>query len=233
MKQISSKVFQISLGSVNVFVVEDDGLTLVDTGMKGSADKIFSAIKKAGRNPENIQRIILTHVHPDHSGSAAEIKRRLNIPVWAHGIDAELMEQGVGVRGATHLSPGIVNWLIFNLFIKRSDSAIEPVIVEKQLTDNEVLPIAGGTRILHTPGHSAGHVALLIEKEKVLISGDICANLFGLAISTVYEDIKLGIKSIGKVTNFMFDKAVFGHGNSLEKDADQKLKDFYNKLNSQ
>ncbi len=49
MKQISNKVFQISLGSVNVFIIDDDGLTLIDTGMQGSADKIFSAIRKEGK----------------------------------------------------------------------------------------------------------------------------------------------------------------------------------------
>ncbi|GLU53518.1 MBL fold metallo-hydrolase [Dyadobacter frigoris] len=230
MKQISSKVFQISLGSVNVFLIVDDGLTLIDTGMKGSADKIFSAIKKGGKDPGNIKRIILTHAHPDHSGSAAEISRRLNIPVFAHYIDAALIEKGVGVREPTHLSPGIINWLIYNIFIKRSDRNIEPVLVEKKLSDHDILPIAGGIQVIHTPGHSAGHVALLIKEEGVLIAADLCANFVGLALSTVYEDKDLGVKSLGKAAEFKFDKALFGHGNPLEKDASQQLKNFYNKL---
>lgn len=230
MKQISNNVFQISLGSVNVFVIDDDGLTLVDTGMKGSADKIFSAIKKGGKDPQNIKRIILTHAHPDHSGSAAEISKRLNIPVWIHSVDADLVEKGIGVRESVQLSPGIVNWLIFNLFIKRSNSNIEPVVVERRLTDREVLPVAGGIEVIHTPGHSAGHVALLVKSDGLLIAADLCANLFGLGLSTIYENRDLGIKSLVKAAGFTFEKALFGHGNPLEKDASQKLKDFYIKL---
>lgn len=230
MKQISNKVFQISLGSVNVFLVDDDGLTLIDTGMKGSADKIFSAIKKGGKDPKNIKRIILTHAHPDHSGSAAEISKRMNIPVWIHALDADLVDKGIGVREPVQLSPGIINWLIYNLFIKRSDSNIEPVTINKKLSDRENLPVAGGIEVIHTPGHCAGHVALLIKEEGVLIAADLCANLFGLALSTIYENKDLGIKSIGKASELMFDKALFGHGNPIEKNASQKLKEFYNTL---
>lgn len=230
MKQISNKVFQISLGSVNVFLVDDDGLTLIDTGMKGSADKIFSAIKKGGKDPQNIKRIILTHAHPDHSGSAAEISKRMNIPVWIHALDADLVDKGIGVREPVQLSPGIINWLIYNLFIKRSDSNIEPVTINKKLSDRENLPVAGGIEVIHTPGHCAGHVALLIKEEGVLIAADLCANLFGLALSTIYENKDLGIKSIGKASELMFDKALFGHGNPIEKNASQKLKEFYNTL---
>lgn len=230
MKQISSKVFQISLGSVNVFLVEDDGLTLIDTGTKGNADKIFSAVRKGGKNPESIKRIILTHAHPDHSGSAAEISKRMNIPVLAHSIDAELIEKGVGVREPIFLTPGIINWLVYNLFIKRSDRNIQPVFITQKLSDHDVLPIAGGIQVIHTPGHSAGHVALLIKEEGVLIAADICANFMGLALSTLYEDKDLGTESIGKAADFKFEKVLFGHGNPLEKDGNEKLKEFYNKL---
>lgn len=233
MKQISNKVFQISLGSVNVFIIDDDGLTLIDTGMQGSADKIFSAIRKGGKDPQNIKRIILTHAHPDHSGSAAEISKKLNIPVWIHTIDADLVEKGIGVREPVQLSAGIINWLIYNLFIKRSESNIEPVKIDKKLSDREILPIAGGIEVVHTPGHCAGHVALLIKEEDILIAADLCANFFGLGLSTIYEDKDLGVKSIGKASDLTFDKALFGHGNPIESNASQKLKNFYNKLKAE
>lgn len=49
MRQITRSLYQISLGAVNVFVLEDKGLTLIDPGNPGSADKIFSAIKKGAK----------------------------------------------------------------------------------------------------------------------------------------------------------------------------------------
>ena len=99
--------------------------------------------------------------------------------------------------------------------------------------DNEILPIAGGIVVLHTPGHSAGHVALLIQKEGILIAADLCVNLFGLGLSVIYEDKDLGIKSIGKAADLVFEKAVFGHGNPIESQASRKLKDFYHRLQTQ
>ena len=92
MENISSNIYQIKLGMVNAFIIEDDGLTLVDTGYKNSTDKIFESIRKAGKNPNDIKRVILTHSHPDHAGSAAEIKMRLNIPVFAHEEDAKIIK---------------------------------------------------------------------------------------------------------------------------------------------
>lgn len=225
MQQITHNIFQISIGAVNAFIVEDNGLTLIDTGYKNSTDKIFSVIKKGGKNPNNIKRIILTHCHPDHTGSAADIKKILGVPVFAHSEDAKLIEQGIGGRTPMHLTPGIINWLVYNIFIKRVENTIEPVSIEERLNDKDIIPIAGGIQVIHTPGHSAGHIALLIKSEGVLIAGDICANAAGLGLSTVNEDAGLAIKSIIKAAEFNFDKAVFGHGSPIKQGANKKLKE--------
>jgi glyoxylase-like metal-dependent hydrolase (beta-lactamase superfamily II) len=230
MKQITRNVYQISLGAVNAFVVEDDGLTLVDTGFKGSAGKIFAALKKGGKDPGDIRRIILTHAHSDHSGSAAEIKQRLGVPIWAHEEDAWLMEQGIAGRLPMVLSPGVVNWLVYNLLIKRADKTIEPVRIDRKLPDNELLPIAGGIQVIHTPGHSAGHLSLLIKNEGVLIAADICANAGGLGLSTVYEDRVLGVKSILKAAELDFETALFGHGGPLVRGANRRMKEKFRKM---
>ena len=52
MQQITNNIYQISLGGVNTFIIEDKGLTLIDTGNKNSTDKIFAAIKKVGKSPK-------------------------------------------------------------------------------------------------------------------------------------------------------------------------------------
>jgi glyoxylase-like metal-dependent hydrolase (beta-lactamase superfamily II) len=230
MQQITSNIYQISLGSVNTFLIDDNGLTLIDSGSKNNADKIFRAIVKGGKNPNNIKRIILTHCHPDHAGSAAEIKKRLNIPIWAHGKDASLIEKGIAVRSPMHRTPGIVNWLVYNIFIKPAGSTIEAVKVDERLKDNDILPIAGGVEVIHTPGHCAGHVALLVKDEGVLIAGDICAHVGGLGVSTVNEDAALSIKSILKAASFSFSTALFGHGSPLKAAANTKLKQKFTPL---
>ncbi|MEZ0541871.1 MBL fold metallo-hydrolase [Fibrella arboris] len=223
--QLTPSLSQISLGVVNVFIIQDTdgGLTLIDTGYKGSNKVIFSALRKAGKEAASIKQIILTHTHPDHAGSAAAIKKELGIPVWAYYQDVPLLEKGTAGETPIHLSPGVINWFIYHLFIKRGSSAIDPVMVDRPLTDNEVLPIAGGLEVLHTPGHSSGHIALLLQQEGVLLAGDLCANMVGLDFSTVYEDRAEGVQSILAVAQRPFDKAVFGHGKLLAPKANEKL----------
>ena len=225
LQQITTSLYQLSLGAVNVFVIKDEtnGLTLIDTGYKGSSAAIFSALRKAGENPASIKQIILTHCHPDHAGSAATLKNELGIPVWVHEQEAALLEKGIAGEVPIHLSPGFVNWLIYQLFIRRGGDAIEATTVDRRLIDKEVLPIAGGLQVLHTPGHSSGHIALWLKQEGVLIAGDLCAHVVGLDFSTVYEDRALGMKSLLAVSRLPFDKAVFGHGKLLAPKANEKL----------
>nr|ARK09790.1 MBL fold metallo-hydrolase [Fibrella sp. ES10-3-2-2] len=226
MQQITASLYQISLGGVNVFVIKEDlnGLTLVDTGYAGSVDAIFSALRKGGEDPAAIKRIMLTHAHPDHAGSVAAIQQELGIPVWAHEQEAPLLEKGLAGEAPIYCSPGLINWLIYTLFIKSGGNAIDPVTVERRLIDKELLPLAGGLQVLHTPGHSRGHMALLLQQESVLIAGDLCANVAGIDFSTVYEDRALATRSILAVAEQRFDKAVFGHGRLLTAGANEKLK---------
>jgi len=229
MKQISDHLYQVSLGIVNVFLLEgDNGHTLIDTGVPGSADKVLAAIRKGGKNPEDIRHIVLTHWHPDHAGSAAELRQRLGARVYAHAADSDILAQGGGPR-PRYLTPGLVNWLAFRLFINGMSPHIPPVAVDEQVTDGQVLPLGPGMQVVHTPGHSAGHMALLLTSEGVLVAGDLCANAAGLDYSIVYEDLAEGRQSILKAAALPFDQAVFGHGNALKTKAAQRLRETFEK----
>jgi len=74
MKLIALEVYQINLGAVNAFLIAGKSLTLVDTGYKGSEQKIVQAIQKIDRSIDELKQIIITHHHPDHAGSAARLK---------------------------------------------------------------------------------------------------------------------------------------------------------------
>jgi len=213
------------LGLVNAFLLDDNGLTLVDTGYKGNLGKIFRMIAQSGMDPYKIKQLILTHCHPDHAGSAAVLKRMLDIPVFAHVEEVPLLTQGISGRFPQQRTPGLMNWMVYNAFIKHADKTNEPLQVEEAVVDNDVLPIMGGVQVIHTPGHSAGHIALLLQAERLLIAGDSCANMGGLGLSTVYEDRKLGIASIRKTALLPFDKAVFGHGKPIHQMANRRMEE--------
>lgn len=155
MQRITDHLYQISLGAVNAFVLEDQGLTLIDTGLPGSTPKIFAALQKAGKNPTGIKRVIITHLHTDHSGNAAAIKRQTNARVYARAADAQFLEKGVSGRPMT-LTPGLTNQFIYQLFIKSAGTTVAPVAIEEKLANHNVLPLAEGLQVIQPPGAQRG-----------------------------------------------------------------------------
>lgn len=228
--QLTPRLWQLKLGVVNSFLLKtEDGLLIIDTGYPNSADKLFAAVRETGHDPANIRHLLLTHCHIDHAGSAAEVCRRTGARTYAHRIDADLISRGEAERHGTTVTPGLIPALIYRFFIKNEGTHYEPLPIDQPLEHGEMLPLAGGVEIIHTPGHSAGHIALLLKQEGVLVAADLCAHVMGLSYSTVNEDIGLARQSILRAADYPFEQAVFGHGNPLRKQANSQLRDKFSK----
>src|SRR5205809_2825696 len=91
-------LWQINLGAVNAFLIDAGDLTLIDTGLPKSDDKIVAAIESTGRNVTDVKHIIVTHCHPDHAGSVAALKRRSGARVYMHAVDAAMVRKGETTR---------------------------------------------------------------------------------------------------------------------------------------
>jgi glyoxylase-like metal-dependent hydrolase (beta-lactamase superfamily II) len=208
----------LRLGIANAYVVDDGGLTLIDTGMAGGAGTVLEALRGIGHGPEDLVRIVVTHAHPDHSGSLAALKRASRAEAWMHGLDAALIRRGVAARPFTP-SPGLLPWLAARLFMRAERPEIEPHEIEHELQDGSLV---SGTTLtaIHAPGHSAGHVALWWPRHGgVLFAGDAAANMAGLGRSLVYEDHALGLATLARLAALDFEIAVFGHGKPIMKKA--------------
>ena len=222
-RKISSSVYQIDLGAVNCYLIEQpNGLTLVDAGYKGDDLKIFAALADIGKQPSDIKQIVLTHLHADHSGAVGDIQKKLNIPVYASQEDGLQVSNGVSMRQNTKTTKGIMNSILKKIFVKNIETvkAIDGVIF---LKDNQVLPFGNGLVVYNTPGHSLGHIALLVKGDGLLIAGDLCANNLGLSPSIVNENPDSVIQTIKQLNEIDFTKACFGHGKPILKDAKSKL----------
>ena len=228
--QLTPHLWQLKLNLVNCYLLETaDGLLLIDTGYPNSADKLFAAVREAGHDPAHIRHLLLTHCHIDHGGSTAEVRRRTGARTYAHALDAPLLAQGIAERPGTTRTPGLVNLLVYLFFIKYAGTTYEPVPIDQPLQHGEVLPLAGGLEVIHTPGHSAGHICLLLRQEGLLLAADICSHVAGLSYSTINEDIALARQSILRVAEYPFERAAFGHGNLLDERANQQLKATFSK----
>jgi len=219
------------MGMVNAYLLEtDDGLLLVDAGWPNKTEVVFKAVRESGRDAADIRHLVLTHGHIDHAGSAAEVRRRTGARTYAHAADLELITKGKAERPGTTVTPGIIPAIAYRIFIKPGGTTYEPCAVDQTLQDGETLPMANDMEVIHSPGHCAGHIALLLRQEGILIAGDICSNIMGLSYSVLNEDRALARRSILRVAAYSFERAVFGHGQLLEKRANQLLKERFSPM---
>ena len=223
--QISRDLWQLKIGTVNAYLLETmDGLVLIDAGWPNKTEALFQAVQDSGHNAMEIRHLVLTHGHIDHAGGGADVLQRTGARSYAHAADLDLINAGKAEHLGTSVTPGIIPAIVYLLFIKSGGTTYKSFAVDKTLQDGDRLPMAPDVEVIHSPGHSAGHIALLLRQEGVLIAGDICSNVMGLGYSVLNEDRALARTSLLRVAEYPFERAVFGHGKPLDKRANEMLK---------
>jgi glyoxylase-like metal-dependent hydrolase (beta-lactamase superfamily II) len=163
--QINDNLYALTrLRFVNAFLVrEEDGFTLVDTAVSGSADGLLAAARELGGAP--IQRIALTHGHGDHVGSLDALKQRLgdSVEVLMPELDARIHAGEKVVEGKL---PG--SWPKIT------------TVPDVRLRGGERV---GSLEVVPTPGHSPGHVSFLDLRDRTLIAGDVFTAYGAVAVS--------------------------------------------------
>ncbi|HZU75819.1 MAG TPA: MBL fold metallo-hydrolase, partial [Dehalococcoidia bacterium] len=171
---------------VNVYVFEmHDGVALVDTGW--STDDAWQALHDglhiAGFDIGDVRLALITHIHPDHYGLAGRVREASGAKVALHPADAALIPKRYGadidslIREMRELlsrcgvPPEVCDELTgASMGIREFVAAAEPDVL---LHDGARLEVSGwDVRVLHTPGHSPGHVCFHLPEQRVLISGD-------------------------------------------------------------
>jgi glyoxylase-like metal-dependent hydrolase (beta-lactamase superfamily II) len=227
-KELLPGLFTMSSGGiVNLFwIIDGNTVTLIDTGLKGTADRILQNIAACGRQPQDVRDILVTHCHRDHAGSLAALKNRTGATTYMHPIDAEMVRQGKSMR-PVRPSPTLLGYPMY-LSIKYAPAKmfqLEPISVDREINDGEELPIAGGIRAIHVPGHCAGQLAFLWNRHGgVLFAADAAAHVFGLSLSPIYEDLEVGKQSLAKISALTFEHACFGHGRPILGGADKEFR---------
>ena len=160
-------------GHVRAFLLDSAGeLTLVDTLFEDDAAGVLDAIRRLGRSPRDLRRIVLTHAHRSHLGGLAALKRETGATVLAHEWEADIVAgerpaQSVGLKPTR---PFRTYPFQVGIFLGRPKH--RPCEVDELATEGEE---AGPLRVLHAPGHSPGHLAFWWEERALLITGDAVA----------------------------------------------------------
>ena len=172
------------VGPVNVYLIDGDPLTLVDTGPKADISRaaLKAGLGALGHRLEDIQRLILTHHHADHIGLAGEIVARSGAEIWTHPYNfpwladyaaeqerARPFYESLWQAGA--VPPDIV------AAIETASASIpkwvDPTPANQAIDEGDTVELGGQHwQVFHTPGHAGGLICLWEPDSRTLLSND-------------------------------------------------------------
>ncbi len=163
--------------SVLCYLIEDAAgdLHLIDSGLPGmdSLAVLEDALGALDRTPADVRSISVTHLHRDHLGLAGTVRSAGGAVVRLHADDAAARSEPVSVTADELTGFGVPRNVVAGLLRSFGSSGLDPVEIDAPLVDGELLGIPGrDLRVVHTPGHTWGHVAIVSETDRLVFTGD-------------------------------------------------------------
>lgn len=168
----------------NCSIIGGSRLLVVDPGsdLPGERDLLESLLWRLIRRGARLEAVVLTHHHEDHVEGVSGLRRSFDVEVWAH---AETADRLAGT-----------------------------IDVDRELEDRERLEVDGDhpLRLLHTPGHAPGHLAVFHEPSRVLLAGDLVASRGTILIDPDDGDMGAYLESLARVDALDLRAILPAHG---------------------
>jgi glyoxylase-like metal-dependent hydrolase (beta-lactamase superfamily II) len=177
-----------AVGPVNVYLIDDEPLTLVDTGPHSptALAALGEALNTLGRKLDDVERVIVTHQHIDHGGQAQTVVDRSGAELCAlDGLVEWLGTYPASLEAEDELAARMLRRhgaseealeAVWALNIEARLCGL-PAAVTHPLSDGDVLEFANRRlRVLHRPGHSPSDTVFHDEQQGVLLAGDVLLN---------------------------------------------------------
>jgi len=226
MKQVIPGLWELDeIGeNVHCYLWEwSQGYSLIDTGFPKDAKVILVALARQRIPYHSVRRILVTHADLDHTGGLAQLKRATQAQVVCHAVEKEYLAHPTRRKAAAWYMR-LPIWLLGALPAYH----LRPVLPDELVVDGQELP--EGFTVLHTPGHTPGHISLLHKGRRLLIAGDALSNRNRKlrAPTEIYTtDPENSLRSIWKLAKRYgddFETVVFGHGPPILSNGGKRVK---------
>ena len=218
-------------------------VVLVDAGLPKMVSQFVEAMARAGVSLEKLTRIIITHHDLDHIGSLGELQRaaRQRIEVLSHAEEVPYIQ---GERRPIKMTAEMIAQMEEQMksLPEKERQAMRSMMegmkgqkltVDRTLSDGEELPYCGGIRVIHTPGHTPGHICLYHPSSKTLITGDelvVEDGKLAPAPAFINADTPMALASLKKLIRHDIANVVAYHGGLFQDNPNRRLAEIVKEL---
>jgi glyoxylase-like metal-dependent hydrolase (beta-lactamase superfamily II) len=177
MTEVAAGVHRLTNGVANFYVIEESGkLVLVDAGAPKDWSMFGRLVGELGLELGDLDAVLLTHAHTDHTGFAEQARAVTGARVWVHHDDVAMAQTGkVGPRDgktSAYLLRAAF-WRTALVLGRRGATKIIPIREVSAFGDGERLDVPGKPRVVHAPGHTDGSAAIVLEDRGIMFTGDV------------------------------------------------------------
>ena len=201
----------------------EGGVTLIDSGMPRNAEKLLNALVTNGYPLHTINRILITHVDVDHTGGLSSVAKATGASVLCHTLEQEYLERPSRRKMASALID--IPLRLFGILPAMRQGPVSP---DELVVDGQMLP--EGFTVIHTPGHTPGHISLLHRESRLLIAGDALTNRRGKlggpapAFTPDKANAQRSILKLAKKYADDYETIVFGHGPAIMSNGGKRVR---------
>lgn len=199
---------------------DQERVILVDAGFPGQYPQIREAIARTEAAPEKLDTVIITHQDIDHIGSLGAIQKETaqQVRLLAHVLEKPYIQGDACPVKLAKLEAqrDTLTEAMQNIYEKlKAGFASSRVPIDRTLRDGEELAWCGGIKVIHTPGHTPGHICLYHQASQTLIAGDALQVENGKLIHPpefAMDDPVLSRKSLTKLLAYPIEAVICYHG---------------------
>ena len=225
--ELLPNLYWINSGYSNLYLcIDDDGLTLIDSGKPNSLKRVMAVVADLGYQPADVKRIVITHADWDHTGSVAAIQAATGAMVYAGKKTAVYLQSATSPK---HL-PRLLTLILFPINRYKAVEAVTTVQI------GESLPVLGGLQAIATPGHTDDHLSFYSPTTGVLFAGDALNMWNGRLNRTpalITADEKAADQSAINLLALSPTIIACGHGTPLQGHDNYVLMKLFNKLRTE